>query len=89
VEEYKHTPGGRRLTKHAARRLADRPVDVDDVIDNFSQRFVQDDGAQVFVKQRRTNGYDIVIVDDEGIVTVLADVSKREIRNLVRNYGWR
>ena len=88
MEEYEYTAGGRRLTKHAARRLADRPVDVDDVIDNFSQRFLQDDGARIYLKQRRTNGYDVVVADDEGIVTVLTDVSKRDIRNLAHNYGW-
>ncbi|RLT38159.1 MAG: hypothetical protein DWI57_12525 [Chloroflexi bacterium] len=89
MEEYDYTPGGRRLTKHAARRLVDRYVDVDDVIDNFSQRFAQDDGAQVFVKRRKANGYDVVIADSAGIVTVLVNVSKREIHNLARNYGWR
>lgn len=87
MEEY--TPGGRRLTKHAAFRLAIRLVDVDDVIDNFSQRFLQEDGAEVFIKRRSTNSYDAVVKDAEGIVTILAAVSKREIRNLARNYGWR
>ena len=87
MEEY--TPGGRLLTKYAAFRLANRPVDVDDVIDNFSQRFLQEDGAEVFIKRHSTNSYDIVITDDREIVTVLADVSKREIRNLAHNYGWR
>ena len=39
MEEYEYTPGGRRLTKHAAHRLAERSVNVDAVIDNFSQHF--------------------------------------------------
>jgi len=89
VEEYEYTAGGRRLTKHAARRLAERPVGVDEVIDNFSHRFVQDDGAQVFVKRQSTNRYAVVVVDDGGVVTVLASVTKHELRNLARNYGWR
>lgn len=89
MEEYEYTPGGRRLTKHAARRLAEHPVDVDEVIDNFSHRFLQEDSAQVFVKRRKANSYDVVVADDAGIVTVLANVSKREIHNLARNYGWR
>jgi len=87
VEEY--TPGGRRLTKHAAFRLAIRLVDVDDVIDSFSQRFLQEDGAEVFIKRRGTNSYDIVVADDGEIVTILEAVSKREIHNLARNYAWR
>lgn len=89
MEEYEYTAGGRRLTKHAVRRLAERPVDVDEVIDNFSHRFAQDDGAQVFAKRQSANRYDIVVVDEEEIVTLLADVTKHELRNLARNYGWR
>ncbi len=89
MEEYKYTPGGRRLTKHATHRLADRSVDVDDVINNFSQRFFQNDGAQVFVQRQGANRYDIVVVDDGWIVTILTGVSKHELRNLARNYGWR
>lgn len=89
MEEYEYTPGGRRLTEHAARRLAERTVDADDVIDNFSQRFLQDDGAQVYAKRQRTNQYDVVVVDDGAIVTVLAGMTKRKLRNLAHNYGWR
>ena len=51
MEAYEYTAGGRRLTKHAARRLVNRRVDVDKVIDSFSHRFAQDDGAQVFAKR--------------------------------------
>jgi len=61
VEEYEYTPHGRRLTKHAARRLAERSVDVDDVMDNFSQRFVQDDGALVFVKRMQANRHNVLL----------------------------
>ncbi len=89
MDEYEYTAGGRKLTKHATRRLTERSVDVDGVIDSFSHRFVQDDGAQVFAKRQSTNRYDIVVLDDDGVVTVLASVTKHELHNLARNYGWR
>lgn len=89
MEEYEYTARGRRLTKHAMRRLEERQVDVDAVIDNFSHRFVQDDGAQVYAKRQNTNRYDVVVLDDQGVVTVLTGVKKHELRNLARNYGWR
>lgn len=89
MDAFEFTPGGRRLTRHAARRLSERQVDADAVIDDFSHRFLQEDGADVFVRRQSANHYDIVIVDDESIVTVLAGVTKHELRNLARNYGWR
>lgn len=89
MDAFEFTPSGRRLTRHAARRLSERQVDADAVIDDFSHRFLQEDGADVFVRRQSANRYDIVIVYDESIVTVLAGVTKRELRNLARNYGWR
>lgn len=83
------TAGGWRLTRHAARRLTERSIDVDGVIEKYSHRFEQNDGAIVFVRRQGSNRYDVVIVDDEAIVTLLAAVSKRELQNLARNYGWR
>lgn len=89
MDEYEYTAGGRRLTTHAARRLTERPVDVDEVIDNFSHHFAQDDGARVYAKRQRTNRYDVVVVDDGAIVTVLTGMTKQKLRNLAHNYGWR
>lgn len=89
MEEFEFTPGGRRLTRHAARRLSERQINADAVIDDFSHRLLQNDGADVFVRRQGANRYDIVIVDEESIVTVLASVTKHELRNLARNYGWR
>ncbi|MCL1467722.1 hypothetical protein [Argonema galeatum] len=89
------TPGGRILTTHARGSLPrhgfPEPFDlVDDIIDNYSRRSVQSDGATVYIQ--RTGGkrrlYNVVIVGNEGIVTGFRQLERRELEKLGLNYGF-
>jgi ABC-type sulfate transport system substrate-binding protein len=89
------TPNGRFLTEHAQQSLLrhgfQQPFDlVDNIIENYSRRTTQDDGATVYIQRvgGRTKRYNIVIEGTEGIVTGLLNLTPRELENLGRNYGF-
>lgn len=89
------TPGGRPLSSHAAQdSLARHGIslgEVDDVIDNYTRKTTQRDGADVYIKSQPGRGskYSLVIVGKNGtIVTAMKNLSKLELKNLGRNYGF-
>jgi filamentous hemagglutinin len=89
------TPKGRRLTQHARESLIrhgfQEPFNlIDDIIDNASRVATQNDGASVYIRrvERRRRSYDIVIESDKGIITAMRHLTRRELKNLGRNYGF-
>ena len=89
------TPNARILTVHAQQSLLrhgfQEPFDlVDDIIENYSRRTTQDDGATVYIQRAagRKRRYNIVIEGEEGIVTGLLNLTARELQNLGQNYGF-
>lgn len=89
------TPNGRIITAHALISLLrhgfQEPFDlVDDIIENYSRRTTQDDGATVYIQRAagRKRRYNIVIEGEEGIVTGLLNLTVRELQNLGQNYGF-
>lgn len=88
------TPGGRPITGHAAQdSLARHGIslnEVDDTIDNYTRKTTQRDGATVYIKSQPGRGskYSLVIVGKNGIVTAMKNLSKLELKNLGRNYGF-
>ena len=63
---------------------------VDDVIDNATRVTTQSDGAAVHIQRVGSRGkkYNLVIEGDEGIVTGLRSLSRHELENLGKNYGF-
>lgn len=87
------TPEGRLLTKHTQESLPRHnmtPEQVDNVIDNYSRKSTQSDGATVYIYKQpgRGQNYSIVIEGDDGIVTAMRDLSPKELANLGRRYGF-
>ncbi|RCJ25177.1 hypothetical protein A6770_27950 [Nostoc minutum NIES-26] len=72
------TPNGRIPTRHAKESLLRHGFQelfdlVDDIIENYSRRTTQSDGATVYIQRTRgkTTEHNIVIEGEEGIVTGL------------------
>lgn len=93
--EITSTPRGRRLTAHARESLLrhgfSEPFDlVDEIVENYTYRTTQEDGATVYIQRSRGRRrlYNIVIVGDEGIVTGMRNLSRQELDNLGRRYGF-
>jgi hypothetical protein len=89
------TPAGRPLTVHAQESLKRHgfvePFDqVDDIIDNATRSTMQADEATVHIQRAGGRGrmYNIVIVGANGIVTGMRNLSRHELDNLGRNYGF-
>lgn len=89
------TPAGRPLTDHAQESLkrhgfAEPFAQVDDIIDNAARTATQADGATVYIQRAGPRGrkYNIVIVGTGGIVTGMRNLSRHELENLGRNYGF-
>jgi filamentous hemagglutinin len=89
------TPNGRILTNHAQESLLRHGFQepfalVDDIIENYSRRTSQGDGATVYIQRARgrTRRYNIVIEGDQGIVTGLLNLTARELENIGQNYGF-
>jgi filamentous hemagglutinin len=89
------TPGGRVLTQHALDSLIRHgfqpPFDqVDDIIDHATRTTNQTDGAIVHIQRSgtRRKRYNIIIEGVEGIVTGLRNLSRHELENLGKNYGF-
>ncbi|HYT93730.1 MAG TPA: hypothetical protein VEL76_33735 [Gemmataceae bacterium] len=89
------TPKGRKLTEHAKESLRRHGFNepfalVDDVIDNATRTTTQADGATVYIQRSGGRGkkYNVVIEGEEGIVTGLRNLSKHELDNLGKNYGF-
>ncbi|SFX84035.1 hypothetical protein SAMN04487866_1416, partial [Thermoactinomyces sp. DSM 45891] len=68
------TPGGRTFTKHAAERANQRGYsskDVDDIIDDWTNKGYQPGGRTVYGK-RKKDGYHVVVLDSsENIVSIV------------------
>ena len=97
------TPGGRRLTKHAAEDSLERHgfsnlAQVDEIIDSASRVRIQEDGAKVYIQRigGRTRRYNIVIIEEtlsdgdviENVVTAIRDLSPDELRRIGNTYGF-
>jgi len=88
------TPEGRPLSKHASYySLGKHGVSlqmVDYVIDNYSWKVMQSDGATVYIMKQKGNGrrYSMVVYGDDGVVTALKDKMPNELENLSENHGW-
>jgi len=62
------TPGGKEFTTHGADQANARnftPEHIDDIIQNWTQKFYQEGGKTVYAA-RFGNGYDLVILDQNG-----------------------
>jgi len=89
------TPKGRRLTGHARESLVrhgfQEPFDtVDAIIEQATHVTTQPDGAIVYIQRtgRRGRSYHIVIEGADGIVTGMRNLTRHELNNLGRNYGF-
>ena len=61
---------------------------IDSIIDNATRSFTQADGATAYIKKTSRNNYDVVVESDDGIITVIVDKTRGELRDLANNYGW-
>jgi filamentous hemagglutinin len=89
------TPKGRIISRHAAISLVrhgfTEPFNlVDEIIDSPSYVVTQADGSTVYIQSLKSRGnrYNLIIVGEEGIVTGLRQLSRQDLNNLARNYGW-
>lgn len=89
------TPQGRRLTEHACESLMRHglrePFEVvDDIIDHATRITTQTDGATVYIQRtgRRGRNYNIVVEGENGIITGMLNLTRHELHNLGRNYGF-
>ncbi len=91
------TPAGRNVTNHAftdslGRHGFKNLKQIDDIIDNPSKRVAeQSDGALVHVVRNGKGGkarFDFVVEGEEGIVTGLRNLKKRELDSLAYENGW-
>jgi len=49
----------------------------------------QADGAKVYIRAINSNNHNVLVENDLGkIITFITKVTKHELRNLARNYGW-
>ena len=50
----------------------------------------QADGATAYVRAINSNKYNVLIENEFGdVVTYIPGITKRELQNIGRNYGWR
>jgi filamentous hemagglutinin len=89
------TPQGRRLTEHACESLIRHgfrePFEVvDDIIDHATRIATQTDGATVYIQRAGRSGrnYNIIVQGEEGIITGMLNLTRHELNNLGRNYGF-
>ena len=88
------TPRGRKLTVHARESLPRHGFStlslVDEIIDNYTRKTTQRDGATVYIQRTETRRrlYNIIIVGDEGIVTGMRNLTRQELENLGQRYGF-
>ena len=63
---------------------------MDDIIENATHVATQADGARVYIQRTRGRGgsFHIVVESDDRIVTGLVNLTRRELTNLGRNYGF-
>ena len=90
--QFSDASDGSNPTIHGAKRLADptrlSPDQVADVVSNPTQKYVQGDGANVFVQQVGDR-FNVVIQSEDGrLITDLKTIDQKALDNLARNYGW-
>lgn len=61
---------------------------IDNIIDNPTGAFEQADGATAYIQKVGRNSYDLVVVGENGVATVMANKTRHELRNLAQNFGW-
>jgi hypothetical protein len=91
VHNQCYTPRGWKLSSHAEKNALQRGMSleqIDDVIDNHTRSFQQNDGGTAFIKKTGRNRYDLVVRAGENIVTIMRRLTRSELRNLAGNYGW-
>ena len=97
------TPKGKEFTEHAAEQATKRQYsleDVDDIVENWTDKLYQPGGKTVYLK-KQSYGYDDVIIDANGtsIISVIGGNAKRGVKNtltsldlvkrmLKNNGGW-
>lgn len=92
----RQTPGGRILSEHAYNDSLVRhgltPEQVDNIIDHYSRRTTQADGATVYIQVNRDKTSNIAIVNeqtaDQIIVTAIKNLQPKELRRLGENNGF-
>jgi len=89
------TPGGRKLSTHAKESLGRHKFknlqQVDDIINNATNRIEQADGAIAHVQKVGKGAkarFNIVIEGEEGIVTGMLNFSKFDVKKMAANRGW-
>lgn len=83
------TPKGKEISKHVAEQANKRkysPEDVDNIIDNWTDKGYQPGGKTVFVK-KQSYGRDIVVIDKNGksIVSVIRGNGKKGVPNTLQS----
>jgi len=70
--------------------LAERGFSAADVALTKSTNVIktQADGAQVYIKEVNPGRFN-VIVDENGVVTELKNISEKSLDRLSRNFGWK
>ena len=88
------TPGGRSVSKHAQLNSLDRHKissykEVDNVIDNYTQLLMQNDGALDYIKKTGRSRYSLVVFnkDNNEIVSAMQNLSTEDLNRLKKKYG--
>jgi hypothetical protein len=76
------THGGFRI---AGREISERELDLLRASNNIRY---QGDGAKVFIRTINSNRFNILVEGENGLVTVIKDITKQGLKNLAANYGW-
>lgn len=89
------TPGGRRIDPNHTDKIFDQrgftDYELDDIIDNFDEVFVQSDGDGVYLKRSSSGKYDAVITgseDDNFIVTAFRDMTEKDLQAKIKGGHW-
>lgn len=95
TKEPSATPRGRKLTAHAQESLPRHGFSapfgqIDDIIEHATRVAKQADGAMVYIQKAGPRGkrYNIVVEGDEGIVTAIRGLTRSELDQLGRHYGF-
>ena len=89
------TLGGRKFSRHAIddslqRHGIDPYTGVDAIIDKYTKKIVQTDGATVYIQRNKNGTYNLAIVNEKEnrIVTAIVDLQRNQLIRLGQNYGF-